>query len=390
MLDFLLAALGTVLLVASLVTSVHLGVMGVASLVYRRPKRPAEVPPVRFLVVIPAHNEELLIGQTLAAINAAKRPRDQVLVVDDRSTDRTAEIAEEHGCHVLRRDPSAEPGRAAARAAGIERAAGLEWDAMVMLDADSIVEPSYFDRCEEALATGAVALQARSEAAHGKRLVDQAALASFAVQGVMLPRGREVLHLPVRLRGTGMVLARSVVARLDFRARASEDLQVSLDLVREGVRTRHIDDARLRSANADTWKVASKQKERYEAGRMNAAREFVPALLACRSAAGFESAWFLISPPFAPAAGVAAIALICGLLAGANWLTIAAGASLCMLVVALAIAAVQARLGPRLLLAMLVAPVYVAWKLAVQFRALVGLRGGLKEFGATERVVREP
>ena len=61
------------------------------------------------------------------------------------------------------------------------------------------------------------------------------------IQGVTLPRGREVLRLPVRLRGTGMVLRRDLLERLDFRAQASEDLQVSLDLVCEGVRTRHVD-----------------------------------------------------------------------------------------------------------------------------------------------------
>lgn len=388
MLDIVLAALGVLFLIGSLLSSVHLGLLGAASLVYRTRRPPSNVPPVRFLVIIPAHNEELLLGSTLTAIDQAKRERDQVLVVDDRSVDRTAEIAEGHGCLVLRRFDGEPPGRAAARAAALERARDLEWDALVMLDADSIVEPHFFDRCEMALAGGSIAFQARSEAAVGTRLVDQAALASFAVQGVMLPRGREVLHLPVRLRGTGMVLARSITHRLDFRARASEDLQVSLDLIREGVRIRHIDDARLRSANADNWRVASKQKERYEAGRMHAAREFVPALLACRSLAGVESAWFLVSPPFAPAAGLAALALLCGWIASVPWLMVTAAASLAFLVAALAIAAVQARLGPRLLLAMLAAPAYVAWKLVVQLRALVGLRGGLKEFGATERVAR--
>lgn len=379
------AAVAAAILAPGLVAALHLGVMAVASIFYRAPRWQGEPPHIRFLVVIPAHNEELLLGRTLDAINADKRDGDQVLVVDDRSTDRTGEIALAHGAVVLTRVEGEEPGRAPARQAAIRRSAEMEWDAMVMVDADSVIERGFFTECEQALGAGAVALQARSEAARGSRLVDQAALASFAIQGVTLPRGREVLHAPVRLRGTGMVLRRDVLERLDFRAKASEDLQVSLDLVQEGVRTRHVERARLRSANADSWKIASTQKQRYEAGRMAAAREFVPKMLRCRSWAGLEAAWFLVSPPFATAAGLAVLGTLLALLVGA-WPVVWVGCgAVALLALAFAVAAVQARVGWRVLLALAVAPFYVAWKLGVQIKALLGLRGGLKEFGATER-----
>ena len=379
------AALAVVVLAPGLVTALHLGLMAAASVFYRAPRWKGDAPRLRFLVVIPAHNEELLLGRTLEAINADRRDGDQVLVVDDRSTDRTGEIASAHGAVVLTRVEGEEPGRAPARQAAIRRSADMEWDAMVMVDADSVIEPGFFAECERALGAGAVALQARSEAARGSRMVDQAALASFAIQGVTLPRGREVLHAPVRLRGTGMVLRRDVLERLDFRAKASEDLQVSLDLVQEGVRTRHVERARLRSANADSWKIASTQKQRYEAGRMAAAREFVPKMLRCRSWAGLEAAWFLVSPPFATAAGLTVLGTLLALLVGAWPVVWIGAAAVGLLGLAFTVAAVQARVGWRVLLALAVAPFYVGWKLIVQLKALLGLRGGLKEFGATER-----
>ena len=385
MLRLAVAAVAIILLVPGCVTALHLGLMATASILFRDRKPGPPVAPVRFLIVIPAHNEELLLGATLQAITAAKRPDDQILVVDDRSTRSHQRDRDRRRCHRPASRAGEPPGRAAARQAAIEHSRTLSWDAMVMVDADSIVAPGFFDRCEEALGGGAVALQARSEAARGKRLVDQAALASFAIQGVTLPRGREVLRLPVRLRGTGMVLRRDLLERLDFRAQASEDLQVSLDLVCEGVRTRHVDAARLRSANAGSWKTASTQKQRYEAGRMAAAREFVPKLLRARSAAGLEAAWFLVSPPFGLAAGLLLIASVLTLVTQ-SWVLFWIGVTAIVLLAwAFAVAAVQARVGPRILLALLIAPGYVVWKLAVQAKALFGLRGGLKEFGATDR-----
>jgi hypothetical protein len=69
-----------------------------------------------------------------------------------------------------------------------------------------------------------------------------------------------------------------------------------------------------------------------------------------------------------------------------SWVLFWIGVSaLVLLAWAFAVASVQARVGPRVLLALLIAPGYVVWKLAVQTKALFGLRGGLKEFGATER-----
>src|SRR6478752_2008975 len=52
-------------------------------------------------VVIPAFNAERTLGAVLAALAADPERPDEVIVVDDRSTDRTAEIALAHGARVV-------------------------------------------------------------------------------------------------------------------------------------------------------------------------------------------------------------------------------------------------------------------------------------------------
>ncbi|MCK5942818.1 MAG: glycosyltransferase, partial [Planctomycetes bacterium] len=57
-------------------------------------------PVLSFLV--PAHDEQATIVATLASIHDAARGRDyEVVVVDDASSDRTAELAAEHGARVV-------------------------------------------------------------------------------------------------------------------------------------------------------------------------------------------------------------------------------------------------------------------------------------------------
>ncbi len=58
--------------------------------------------PPRISVVIPARNEADRIEETVAALKAQTLPINQIIVVDDGSTDTTAEIATNLGCEVVR------------------------------------------------------------------------------------------------------------------------------------------------------------------------------------------------------------------------------------------------------------------------------------------------
>src|SRR3954452_5047102 len=371
-----------------LAVAIHFGLLALASLFYREP-RPSEGEDVAFLILIPAHDEERVIAAGLAAIEADRRPCDRVLVVADRCSDATADIARSFGALVLERGEDEEPGRAAARQAGLEHARELEWDAVLMLDADSVIEPGFFAACEHTMASGADAVQARSESGHGRSLAQEASLAAFTLQGITIPRGRDRLGVSVRLRGTGMAIRREVALAHRFRAPASEDLFFTLDLMLDGVRCRHVDRARLRSEGAGTWGAFGGQKVRYEAGRMAAARAYVPRLLRRalhrRDAACLEAAWFLAPPPFA--LGVLSLLLGTALAAVAGAWVVAAvlGAGLAALALTLVTGLVPARAGLRAFLALLAAPWYLGWTAVVQLRALASVLRRDSYYGPTAR-----
>jgi cellulose synthase/poly-beta-1,6-N-acetylglucosamine synthase-like glycosyltransferase len=371
-----------------LAVGVHFGLLALGSPLYREPTLEGGKE-IRFLVLIPAHNEEQVIAHGLKAIEADRRTRDVVLVVADRCTDRTAEIARSYGALVLERGEDEEPGRAAARQAGLERARELKWDAVLMLDADSVIEPGFFAACEAAIASGAPAVQARSESGKGRTLAQEASLAAFTLQGITIPRGRAALGLSVRLRGTGMAIRREIALAHRFRAPASEDLFFSLDLLLDGVRCRHVDAARVRSQGASSWGSFGGQKLRYEAGRMSAARTFVPRLLRSavreRDAASFEAAWFLATPPYAVAVLLLLLALALAALGGAWSLAAVFGIGLLALVGTLLTGLVQARAGVRTWLALLAAPWYLGWKAIVQIRALASVLRRDAYYGPTAR-----
>ena len=220
-----------------------------------------------------------MIGRCLEAIPADARPGDQVLVVADRCTDETAAIARRFGASVLERGPDEEPGRAAARQAGLEHARALEWDAVVMLDADSVIAPGFFDACERALGREVEAVQARSESRRGRTLATEASLAAFALQGITIPRGRDRLGFSARLRGTGMAIRRDWRSRIASARPPPRTSSSPSTCCSTGSAAATSTPRGCAPRAPARWSTFGGQKVRYEAGRMAAARAYVPRLL---------------------------------------------------------------------------------------------------------------
>ena len=83
------------------------------------------------IAVIPAYNEQIALGSVLLLI---RQYVNHVIVVDDGSTDRTAEVAQNAGAEVIRLEENM--GKAYALLLGLRRARELNCTAAVMLDAD--------------------------------------------------------------------------------------------------------------------------------------------------------------------------------------------------------------------------------------------------------------
>ena len=109
----------------------------------------------RYSLVIPAYNEERLLGRLLDSVDVARAafgPGEaiEVIVADNMSTDRTAQIAAERGCRVV---TARKRVIAAVRNAGACAARG---QILAFVDADTQVHPRTFVAIDRALATGRV------------------------------------------------------------------------------------------------------------------------------------------------------------------------------------------------------------------------------------------
>jgi len=111
---------------------------------------------VRISLVIPAYNEAVLLPRLLDTVDVARShyrngaDAIEVIVADNQSTDRTADIASARGCSVV---SVAERRIGSVRNGGAAQAGGA---ILTFVDADSQIHPQTFDAVEAALESGKV------------------------------------------------------------------------------------------------------------------------------------------------------------------------------------------------------------------------------------------
>lgn len=108
-----------------------------------------ERPSGRVVVGIPAYNEENGIGSTILG---AKKYADEVVVVDDGSTDRTPDILEQAAVTVLRHERNR--GKGAAVRTLFDHVEQMECDALVLIDADGQHAPADIPTLAEPVVSG--------------------------------------------------------------------------------------------------------------------------------------------------------------------------------------------------------------------------------------------
>jgi GT2 family glycosyltransferase len=110
------------------------------------------IPTPRVSVVIPTHNGAATLAACLESLQASTRAPDEIIVVDDASTDDTAAIAARGGCRVIRLDENI--GAACAKNRGAGEATG---DVLFFTDDDVIVARATLEQLAQNFADARVA-----------------------------------------------------------------------------------------------------------------------------------------------------------------------------------------------------------------------------------------
>ena len=239
----------------------------------RRQKRPVVFasPAARFAILVPAHNEIAVIGKLLESLDSLDYPNEQytVCVVADNCTDMTAEFVRSYGrAHVYERFDQERRGKGFALNWLLQQLEQeqLVFDAYVVLDADSIVDPAFLRAMDYGLSQGAQALQAHNTVLNA---TDSPSTAlrwlALSLMNHVRPLGRNGLGASSTLTGNGMCLSHQLLERYPWQSFGlAEDYHYYLMLVQHGEKVLYMPEALVRSEMPLTFEQMRTQDIRWE------------------------------------------------------------------------------------------------------------------------------
>lgn len=169
-------------------------------------------------IMIPAHNEQAVIAETVKNISSIDYDYYEIIVIDDRSEDKTAEVLlelEKQNSRVkaLIRDKDAFPGKSAVLNDAFEIAKG---DVICVFDADARVEPDFLKKIIPNLAPKEVgAVQARKVISNREHNFLTCCQDNEYVLDAYFQFGRDAIKGAVELRGNGELIKREAIEDVD-------------------------------------------------------------------------------------------------------------------------------------------------------------------------------
>lgn len=377
-------AMVAMLAVGLALLTTYLIVLTVAALFARKHGPGAGPKTRRFAILVPAHDEEALLGRLLTSLKEQDYPTDrfEVCVVADNCHDTTASLARSMGARVYEHVNALEQAKGFALRWLLEqlRDGGRRYDAFVVIDADSVVESNLLSSMDARLEDGSQAIQAYYSVHNAQQsAVAGLRYAALAAVHYVRPLGRSVFGLSSGLKGNGMCFTAEVVERFGWHwFTLAEDVEFHLALVRAGIRVDFAPETTVRADMPITLAQAASQNARWERGRLQLLREHVPGLirdgLRTASLLQLDAAAEQLIPPLSVPFALSGLCLLASLELGAPVLIALSGLSLTGQVAYLVAGLVLVRAPWRTYAALGAAPLYVVWKLGLYCRALVSSR----------------
>jgi cellulose synthase/poly-beta-1,6-N-acetylglucosamine synthase-like glycosyltransferase len=236
-------------------------------------------------ILIPAHNEEVVIGQTIEAMLNLHYPKDKlkIMVINDGSKDRTKDIIESYAANdsrvVLYDVPKGQGGKGKSRALnlGVKQ---VQSEVIAIYDADNTPDPMALHYLVASLVSnkelGAVIGKFRTVNKNRNLLTRFINIETLSFQS-MLQAGRWQLHNIATLPGTNFVMWKWLIDELEGwdEEALTEDSELSIRIYELGYKIRFLPYAITYEQEPETWKVWIKQRVRWVRGNNYVLAKFI-------------------------------------------------------------------------------------------------------------------
>jgi 1,2-diacylglycerol 3-beta-glucosyltransferase len=346
----------------------------------------------QLLFLVPAHDEALLIETCVQSLRQIRYPESayRVVVVADNCTDDTAQRALASGAQCLVRTEPSQPGKPHAVAWALSRLTLGDYDAVVIVDADTVVDREFASELARSAPLADKAVQGYNGVSNPDDSNVTRMAAVFADAKCLYAyelKARAGLNLPIRLGGC---IGTGVLEKHGWNAFSiGEDWELYALLTIAGVPIESAPGARVYAQEAKSLRQSASQRQRWAAGKFTVLGRVAGAVLRSTNIGAHQKldviAELTAPGPVVHLGLVVALSAVLLVAKPPAWTALAAlliiGLLRIVVYTTMALATQEKPL--RAVLAFVFLPVYSLWRLPVEFSALRML--GDKPWIRTER-----
>ena len=234
----------------------------------------------RFMAIIPAHNEEAVVGNLIESLKNQTYNKDlyDIYVIADNCTDNTAKIAKEAGAIVYERFDETKKTKGYALNWFLQQkiAEDAPYDAFFVFDADNIVDKNFIKNMNKKLCQGEDVVQGYRDI---KNPSDNWITAGYAIFYWQMHRfyhlARYNIGLSPLLNGTGFMVKFDVIKPQGWDTETlTEDIEFSLKRIIKGKKLGWATDAIVYDEQPTGFRQSWSQRSRWTVGHMQCIKKY--------------------------------------------------------------------------------------------------------------------
>lgn len=234
----------------------------------------------KFMAIIPAHNEEAVVGNLVESLKAQDYPEDKfdIYVIADNCTDDTAKVAKDAGAIVLKRFDEEKKTKGFALNWFLKQKIeeDADYDAFCVFDADNIVDKNFLKNMNKKLCQGEEVVQGYRDIKNPR---DSWVASGYAIFYWMMHRfyhlARYNLGLSALLNGTGFMVKFDLVKPNGWQTiTLTEDIEFSLMNIIDGRKVGWSTDAIVYDEQPITFAQSWSQRSRWTVGHLQCMKHY--------------------------------------------------------------------------------------------------------------------
>ena len=234
----------------------------------------------KFMAIIPAHNEEMVVANLIESLKNQTYDKNlyDIYVIADNCTDKTAEVARKAGAIVYERFDNAHKTKGYALQWFLKQkiAENADYDAFFVFDADNIVDKNFIKNMNKKLCQGEEVVQGYRDI---KNPTDNWITAGYALFYWTMHRmyhlARYNIGLSPLLNGTGFMVKFDVVKPNGWETQTlTEDIEFSLKQIIQGRKLGWATDAIVYDEQPTSFKQSWSQRSRWTVGHMQCLKTY--------------------------------------------------------------------------------------------------------------------